>query len=165
MDPRNREAFLMGNNILKTADPSTRSSIELLKRGMFYHPDFWKFPEMIGFNYYYTLDEPELAGKYYEMASGLHSVSDPLPGQSGSGKSPAPYVASLSGKFYEESGKYREALRILKKFYQTTQDKQLKKSFMDSYKQVLKRISFRNQYVHKHLDIIGRCIQLQTGGF
>ncbi len=159
MDPYNKEAFLMGNNILKTVDPSSRSSIEILKIGLRYHPDNWKFSEMIGFNYYYSLDEPEFAGRYYEIAANKydHQLQQPTP------QGPSPYVASLSGKFYEESGKYREALRVLKNFYETTNDKRLKKSFLDLYKGVLKRISLRDNYIRKNVDIINTFVKIQIG--
>jgi len=160
MDPFNKEAFLMGNNVLKTVDPSSRSSIEILKRGMLYHPHYWKFPEMIGFNYYYSLDNPEMAGYYYEIAAKNENKQ-----MGRMGKGPAPYVASLSGKFYEESGKYREALRVLKKFYDTTTDKRLKKNFLDSYKGVLKRISMRDRYIKDNFSIIDRFINVQIGTF
>jgi len=158
LDHNNKDAFLMGNNVLKTVDLSSKSSIELLKRGMFYHPTYWKFPEMIGFNYYYNLDDPENAGKYYEIASRIE-------GKQSKTKGPAPYVASLSGKFYEESGKYREALRVLKKFYENTKDKRLKKSFLESYRGVLKRIYIRDEYVKRHLKIIEKFIKIQSGTF
>lgn len=161
MDPNNKDAFIMGNNILKTVDPSSKSSIEILKRGAFYHPKYWKFPEMIGFNYYYSLDEPEMAAKYYEIASKQYKFDKSVV----NGNTPSPYVISLSGKFYEESGKYHEALRVLKKFYETTRDKRLKRNFLDSYKRVLKRIGLRDKYIRENLTKINMFIKIQIGGF
>lgn len=124
MDPMNKEAFLMANNTLSGIN--IRDSIEILEMGMSYHPDYWKFPEMIGFDYFYHLKDPHRAAGYYEKAAGL-------PGH-------PPYVSSLSGKFYQESGRYEDALRVLNNFYVTTRDKRLKASFKDYMDVVKKKI-------------------------
>lgn len=113
LDPMNREAFLMANNILGSID--ARDAVEILELGMSFHPDYWKFPEMIGFNYFYHLKDPRNAARYYELAA-------KLPGH-------PPYVPSLAGKFYRESGRYEDAVRVLYNFYSTTEDKRLKDSF------------------------------------
>lgn len=124
MDPMNKDAFLMANNILSGIN--IQDSIEVLKLGMTYHPDYWKFPEMIGFNYFYHLKNPRMAARYYEQASRL-------PGH-------PPYVPSLSGKLYQESGRYEDAIRVLYNFYSTTRDKRLKKNFKDYIEAVKEKI-------------------------
>lgn len=124
MDPKNKDAFLMAGNILSDID--VHDAIDVLKLGMQYHPRYWKFPEMIGFHYFYRLNDSYNAGKYYELAANM-------PGH-------PPYVPSLSGKFYQESGRYEEAVRVLYNFYSTTSDKRLKKSFKQSIEQLQERI-------------------------
>lgn len=116
MDPLNRDAFILANNILCRID--VRDAIEALELGMKHHPDYWKFPELIGFNYFYYLNDPYTAARYYEQAARL-------PGH-------PPYVPSLSGKLYSESGYYEDAVRVLHNFYSTTDDPRLKKSFRDT---------------------------------
>jgi len=124
MDPRNVEGFLMAGNLLSGID--VQEAIDILKLGMSFHPQHWKFPEMIGYIYFYQLKDSANAGKYYELAAGM-------PGH-------PPYIPSLSGKFYQESGRYKEALRVLHNFYSTTTDKRLKESFKQSIDEVEKRL-------------------------
>lgn len=113
LDPRNVDAFLLGANLTVGQDP--QASIGLLRLGNMFHPTQWKFPEMIGFRYFYTLRNHFMAARYYEMAARL-------PGR-------PPYVPSLAGKLYDEAGRTREAIRVLANFYVTTRDKRLKESF------------------------------------
>lgn len=124
MDPMNKDAFLMANNILSYKN--IHHSLEVLKLGMTYHPRYWKFPEMIGFNYFYHLKDTHKAARYYEIAS--HLPDHP------------PYVPSLSGKLYQESGRYEDAVRVLNNFYSTTRDKRLKKSFKKSIEAIREKI-------------------------
>lgn len=128
MDPRNKEAVLLAGNILSDID--VHAAINVLKRGMSNHPDHWKFPEMIGYHYFFRLNDPGKAGQYYEMAA-------QLPGH-------PPYVPSLSGKFYRESGRYEEAMRVLYNFYSTTSDQRLKKSFKNSIDALQERVKKRD---------------------
>lgn len=128
MDPWNKEAVLMAGNILSDID--VHAAINILKRGMHHHPQHWKFPEMIGYHYFFRLNDPIKAAQYYEMAAGM-------PGH-------PPYVPSLSGKFYKESGRYEEAIRVLYNFYSTTPDRRLKKSFKDSIETLQEQVKNRD---------------------
>jgi tetratricopeptide (TPR) repeat protein len=130
MDPMNKDAILMAGNILSDIDMP--AAIEILERGRYYHPDSWKFPEMIGFQYYFKLKDAKKAAKYYELASRL-------PGH-------PPYVPSISGKLYEESGRYEEAIRVLYNFYSTTEDKRLKESFKQSILELQEKMKKRKPY-------------------
>ncbi len=131
MDPRNRDAFMMANNIMCTID--VKAGINILKLGMEHHPDFWKFPEMIGFDYFYYLEDYHSAAKYYE-------ISARLPGH-------PPYVPSLAGKFYRRSGHGQDALRVLNNFYTTTRDKRLKESFKASMEEIAAQINRRRFFM------------------
>ncbi len=127
LDPMNKDAFLMANNIFSGIN--IEYSNEILRLGMEYHPGYWKFPEMIGFNYFYHLKDPGRAAPYYESAARL-------PGH-------PPYVPSLSSKFYEESGRYEDAVRVLYNFYSTTEDVRLKRSFEEYIKVVQEKIRLK----------------------
>jgi tetratricopeptide (TPR) repeat protein len=128
MDPHNKEVFLLAGNVL--SDINVRDAIDILKLGMYYHPKYWKFPEMIGYHYFFRLNDSLNAGKYYELAAGMPDHP--------------PYVPSLSGKFYQESGRYQEALRVLHNFYSTTNDEHLKASFEDSIHAIEEKIKTRD---------------------
>lgn len=127
MDPLNIDACLLAGNILSEID--IHGAIEILKLGMRNNPESWKFPEMIGFKYWYKLKDSKKAARYYEIASHL-------PGH-------PPYIPSISGKLYEENGRYNEAIRVLYNFYSTTQDKRLKESFKQSILELQERINHR----------------------
>ncbi|MCD6455039.1 MAG: hypothetical protein J7L62_07040 [Candidatus Aminicenantes bacterium] len=124
VDPFNREAFMMGARLLTVRD--VHLSIKLLKKGMKYHSNYWKFPEMVGFIYFFYLKDPAKAAIWYDKASRL-------PGH-------PPYVPSLASKFYTEAGKYRAAIRVLYNFYITTKDKRLKAIFKKDIERLQKRL-------------------------
>ncbi len=124
LDPYNKEAFMMGARLLIRKD--VKLSNKLLMKAIRHHPDEWKFPEMIGFNYFFYLKEPLKAARWYERASRL-------PGH-------PPYVPSLASKFYTEAGRYREALKVLWNFYTTTKDKRLKKIFKKDIEDLIAKI-------------------------
>lgn len=124
MDPHNTDAILLAGNILSNVD--VHGAIQLLKLGMKHHPRYWKFPEMVGYFYFFRLNDSFQAGYYYELAARLPDHP--------------PYVPSLSGKFYQESGRYEEAIRVLYNFYSTTTDKRLKASFKESIEEIQKKI-------------------------
>ena len=111
LDPLYYDVYWYGSSLL----PDVRQSIRLLKKGMKYFPNNWKFPEMIGFNYHYYLRDYKSAGKYYEIAA-------TKPGH-------PPFVPSLASRFYTEAGELGAAIRVLKGFYDTTKRKDLKREF------------------------------------
>ncbi len=124
LDSRNSEAFLMGNNLL--TDINVDDGIELLNLARLYDYRYWKYPEMIGFDYFYYKKDNIRAARYYEIAS--HLPDHP------------PYVPSLSSKFYEESGRYKQAIGVLYNFYSTTKDKRLRNSFKKSIDIIKKKL-------------------------
>jgi tetratricopeptide (TPR) repeat protein len=131
MDPLNTDAILLAGNIL--AQKKVEDAVEVLKLGMRYHPDNWKFPEMIGYNYFFRMNDSHRAAQYYEKAAAL-------PGH-------PPYVPSMSGKLYSESGRYMEAVRVLNNFYTTATDRRLKKSFKESIDRILERMKKKDYYL------------------
>jgi micrococcal nuclease len=131
IDPYNKESYLIGARLLTLVDVNL--SNKLLEKGMSYHPDYWKIPELIGFNYFYHLKEPAKAAKYYEIASNL-------PGH-------PPYVPSLAGKFYSEIGMLEEAIKVLRNFYETTEDKRLKEDFGEQIEELEQKIRERREKI------------------
>ncbi len=111
LDPMYYDVYWYGSSLL----PEVHQSIRLLEKGMKYFPNDWKFPEMIGFNYQYYLNDYKSAGKYYEIAS-------TKPGH-------PPFVPSLASRFYTQAGELDAAIRVLKNFYNTTKRWDLKQEF------------------------------------
>jgi len=120
LDPQNLDALLLGSNLL--AEPAPRLSIDLLRSGNAAAPQEWRFPELIGFRYYFNLKSPFMAARYYEFAARL-------PGR-------PPYVPSLAGKFYTEAGRQREAVRVLAACRDQATDPRLKASFQRMIDQI-----------------------------
>lgn len=131
IDPHNRESYLFGARLLTLVD--VELSNKLLEKGMKNHPYYWKIPELIGFNYFYHLKDPEKAAKYYAIASNL-------PGH-------PPYVPSLAGKFYTEIGMLEEAIKVLKNFYETTQDKRLKEDFGEQIEELEQKLREKREKI------------------
>lgn len=131
IDPYNKESYLIGARLLTLVDVNL--SNKLLEKGMKNHPDYWKIPELIGFNYFYHLKEPEKAAKYYEIASNLPSHP--------------PYVPSLAGKFYSEIGMFDEAIKVLRNFYETTENKRLKEDFREQIEELEQKIRERREKI------------------
>lgn len=131
IDPYNKESYLIGARLLTLVDVDL--SNKLLEKGMKNHPDYWKIPELIGFNDFYHLKEPEKAAKYYEIASNL-------PGH-------PPYIPSLAGKFYSEIGLFDEAIKVLRNFYETTEDKRLKEDFGEQIEELDQKIRERREKI------------------
>ncbi len=113
LDPGNLDALMLGSNLL--AEREVDRSIDLLRIGNAAAPDEWRFPELIGFRYYFHRRNPRMAARYYEIASRL-------PGR-------PPYVPSLAGKFYSEAGRRMDAIRVLAACRDQTADARLAASF------------------------------------
>lgn len=129
LDPANREGFLFAANVLMGRD--REAALRILEMGSGYHPGYWKFPELAGFIHFYYLHDAAQAARYYERASAL-------PGR-------PPYVPSLSGKLYQESGREENALRVLGHFWADAQDKLLKDSFKASMDAIIGKMK-RGEY-------------------
>jgi hypothetical protein len=125
LDPVNEEVFLMGGNLLSQQRPA--DARELLRLAMMYHPQSWRFPEMIGFTFFFRTHQYFPAARYYEIAARL-------PGH-------PPYVPSLSGKFYRQAGHLEMALRVLNNFYITAQDPRLKESFRQEIEAIRQQLA------------------------
>lgn len=150
IDPYNKESYLIGARLLTLVDVNL--SNKLLEKGMKYHPDYWKIPELMGFNYFYHLKKPEKAAKYYEIASNL-------PGH-------PPYIPSLAGKFYSEIGMFEEAIKVLKNFYETTEDKRLKEDFGEQIEELEQKIRERREKIPARVTKVfdGDTFQLNIQG-
>jgi len=141
LDTDNEEVFLLAGHLLRDLD--VKASNEILEEGMYFHPKQWKFPEMIGLNYFYYLDNYFLAQKYFRMASQLPNY--PL------------FLSSLTVRSYDDHEKEREAIRILSHLYNTTKRGKFKDKINQSINKINKKIHTQNP------SIRGRIIQVIDG--
>ncbi|MBF0238730.1 MAG: hypothetical protein HQM12_13575 [SAR324 cluster bacterium] len=112
LDPYYYDAYVAAGNLLD--DP--KESIAMYEKGIKYFPKDWKLYELVGFQYFYELNDKEKAAEYYEKAGLLGSP---------------PYVPSLAGKFYQEAGYYDSAIRILLDAAEKTDRDAVKHSFLE----------------------------------
>ncbi len=128
LDEENQEAFFLASNLLSAV--FIHQAMAILQKGFTYHYLNWKFPEMIGFKFFFYLKNLKAAARYYEIASRL-------PGH-------PPFVASLSGKLYSEAGLLKKGLQVLLNFYNSTNDFRLKESFRQEIEKLQKIISTKD---------------------
>jgi len=127
LDPDNSDLVLFGANTLLGFDIS--AAISLLELGMRYRPDYWKYPEMTGFIYYYHQKDSFMAARYYERASHL-------PGH-------PPFVPSISSKLYEESGFFDQAIGVLKNLAHGSRSDNVRQGFEERIQSIEERIRLK----------------------
>jgi len=135
LDPENSEAFLLANEVLKELD--MKSAMDILLLGMIYHPRSWQYPEMIGFNYFFYEKNQFMAQRYFRKAVKL--PNHPL------------YIPSMSDKHFTESGRLKDAIRVLYNFYTTTRDWELKKSYKKLIDRLKQKILEQNPFITGHI--------------
>lgn len=124
LQPDNEDAVILSANLLAPRQP--HAAIRILSIGMKHSPRSWKFPEMIGFCYFFHLKDDFRAARYYEIAAGK-------PGH-------PPYVPSLAARFYRESGRLALAVRVLANFHAATRDPRLKADFARQIERLLQEM-------------------------
>jgi hypothetical protein len=98
-DPKFEIPYLLGGLVLGESSSHAREALAVLARGKSHFPADWRFPFYIGFTHYFSLGDPETAGK--SMAEATR-----LPG------SPA-YLAGLASRMLSEARKPVAALSML----------------------------------------------------
>jgi tetratricopeptide (TPR) repeat protein len=111
LDPHCTWPYFFGATILSVEANQIEQSNKILKKAMRFHPDNWKFPFYLGYNYWYHYDDPGTAARYLAIAA-------ELPGAPGMLKT---FPASL----YSEAGQKQAALIFLQEMLQTAQDQLL----------------------------------------
>jgi hypothetical protein len=98
-DPKFEIPYLLGGLVLGESPDHALEALRILERGMAHHPADWRFPFYIGYTNYFSLGEPEAAGKAMAEAARL-------PG------SPA-FLAGLASRMLSEARNPAAALAML----------------------------------------------------
>lgn len=69
LDPYFIQPYLFGGLILSINAGQYDKSVEILQKGANYFPDSWQFPYLLGYNYYFFLDDHEKASDYFQNAA------------------------------------------------------------------------------------------------
>ncbi|MEW5801755.1 MAG: hypothetical protein AB1847_06575 [bacterium] len=114
LDPYFQLPYEFGAVVLSIEEGDVQQSNALLKKGIHHHPDYWRLPFYLGFNYFFYLKDPETAARYISRAASL-------PGH-------PPYLPKLAASLYASAGHKDIALGFLTQIYQNTDDPALKES-------------------------------------
>jgi tetratricopeptide (TPR) repeat protein len=116
LDPYFRLPYEFGGIVLSVEKGDIDQSNALLKKGIQYHPDYWRLPFYLGFNYFFYLKDPETAAGYISRAASL-------PGH-------PPYLPKLAASLYAGAGHKDIALDFLIQIYRNTDDPALKENLL-----------------------------------
>jgi hypothetical protein len=114
LDPYFRYPYEFGGVVLAVEKEDFEHSNKLLKKGMQYHSDYWRFPFYLGFNSFFRLKDPETAARYISTAAALPDCPS--------------YLPKLAASLYAHSGQKETALNFLNRMYQDMEVPWLKKS-------------------------------------
>ena len=114
LDPYFRYPYEFGGVVLAVEKEDFEQSNKLLKKGMQYHSDYWRFPFYLGFNAFFRLKDPKAAARYISTAAVLPD-------------SPS-YLSKLAASLYVYSGQKETALNFLNRMYNDLEVPWLKKS-------------------------------------
>lgn len=113
LDPKNILAYRFGGNLLALEGDDVKRSIELLKKGIRNNPDEdWRLYFLLGFDYFYYMEDYVSAAKYLEKAARM-------PGH------PA-YLPRLVARMYAKGEKTDTAIEFLQEIQQQYDDENIK---------------------------------------
>jgi hypothetical protein len=139
-DPKFEIPYLLGSLILGDSPIHARKALRVLEDGRAHFPADWRFPFYIGFTHYFSIGDPEAAGK--SMAEAAR-----LPG------SPA-YLTGLASRMLSEARKPAVALSMLETIAGQESD--------PSRKAVLER-RIREITVERDLQMLERAVEAYRG--
>jgi len=115
LDPGNVLAYRFGGTVLSLEQSDAEKSIELLKKGIRNNPDKdWRLHFLLGFNYFFYMDDHASAAECLEKAS-------KMPGH-------PTYLPRLVAKMYAKSGKEDTAIEFLRETYRQYEDENVKEA-------------------------------------
>lgn len=114
LDPDFVLAYQAGGTILGVWSGLMDESIALLQKGMRNRPNDWRFPFLIGYDYFYELCDAANGAKYFQLAA-------TLPGA-------PPYLPKLAARLAAESGDPEAAIEFLVRFSKQVGDRRVKEA-------------------------------------
>ena len=123
LDPEFVIAYQAGGTILGVWSGLMDESIALLMKGMRHNPDDWRFPFLIGYDYFYELCDPASGAKYFQLASTLPDAPT--------------YLAGLAARLSVEAGDPDAAIEFLARFRAQVADQRLKDAISLRIKEVI----------------------------
>jgi len=113
LDPKNILAYRFGGSLLALEENDVEKSIAILKKGIRNNPDEdWRLYFLLGFNYFYFLEDYAEAAEYLEKASRMPDHPK--------------YLPKLAAKMYAKAEKIDTAIEFLEEMYQQHDDQNVK---------------------------------------
>jgi tetratricopeptide (TPR) repeat protein len=123
LDPQYAYAYYAGGVILGDLANRQDLSIRLLERGINANPEVWNIPFLLGYNYYFLLNDPAKGAEYIMKAASLPDGPVYLPG--------------LATRMAAEAGSPDTALAFLEARLRETQDPQMREVLAKRMKEVI----------------------------
>ena len=112
LDPKFAMAYQSVGTILGVWAERPKESIAILTKGMQHNPTVWELPFYVGYVYFYVLNQPGDAAKYFQIASELPGAPE--------------YLPRLAARMTVEGGDHDAALEFLQRLYAQTTDERLR---------------------------------------
>ena len=122
LDPQYAYVYDVGGTVLAEFAHRIELSNQLLEKGFKANPTAWRLPFVLGFNHFFHLQDYVSAGRYMSQAA-------QIPGR-------PYYVDTLAARLYVEGGSPALALQYLEAMIQQTADPELRRIYVEKYKEV-----------------------------
>jgi tetratricopeptide (TPR) repeat protein len=123
LDPQYAYAYYAGGVILGDLANRTDLSNRLLEKGVEANPEVWNIPFLLGYNYYFLLDDPVKGAEYIMQAA--HLPDGPS------------YLSGLATRMAAEAGNPDTALAFLEARLLETQDSEMREVLAYRMKEVI----------------------------
>jgi tetratricopeptide (TPR) repeat protein len=123
LDPQYAYVYYAGGVILGDLANRTDLSNRLLEKGVDANPDVWNIPFLLGYNYYFLLNDPTKGAKYIMRAASLPDGPSYLPG--------------LATRMAAEAGSPDTALAFLEARLRETHDPEMREILATRMKEVI----------------------------
>lgn len=137
LDPQYAYAYYVGGNILGDLARRPDLSNQLLEKGTEANPEVWYIPFLLGYNYYFLLDDP-LKGAEYTMQAAS------LPGR------PA-YLPGLATRMAAEAGNPNTALAFLDARLREAHEPEMRETLVKRMKEVI---------IERDIQILERAVEM-----
>ncbi len=137
LDPQYAYAYYAGGVVIGDLAHRTDLSNRLLLKGADANPTVWNIPFLLGYNYYFLLDDAAKGAEFIMRAASLPDRPAYLPG--------------LATRLSVEAGNPETALVFLEARLRETQDPQIRDSFVNRMKEVM---------IERDLQMLERAVEL-----
>lgn len=129
LDPKFSFVYQSVGTVLGVWAERPKESIAILTKGMQHNPTVWELPFFTGYDYYYLLNQPREAARYFQIASELPGAPD--------------YLGRLAVRMSVEAGDHSAALEFLQRLYAHTPDERIREGLQRRIMEVQAELGIR----------------------